>query len=106
MFVVHGEDSVCEEFKDCLKEEYGYNAVAPYTGEVYDLSDGSMLVAGNKEKKTRRTVINKRNQTVFDRLVAAGKRLMTVISHNEGGANKDLAKFTGQINSLCDKWDR
>ena len=106
VFVVHGEDSVCEEFKDCLKDEYGYNAVAPYTGEVYDLADGSMLVAGNKEKKARRTVINKRNQTVFDRLVAAGKRLMTVISHNEGGANKDLAKFTGQINSLCDKWDR
>ena len=24
----------------------------------------------------------------------------------EGGANKDLAKFTDQINSLCDKWDR
>lgn len=31
---------------------------------------------------------------------------MSVIAHNEGGANKDLAKFTDQINSLCDKWDR
>jgi metallo-beta-lactamase family protein len=38
--------------------------------------------------------------------MAAGRRLLTVISHNEGGANKDLAKFTDQINSLCDKWDR
>ena len=45
-------------------------------------------------------------KSVFDRLVAAGKRLMSVIAHNEGGANKDLAKFTDQINSLCDKWDR
>ena len=26
--------------------------------------------------------------------------------HNEGGANKDLAKFADQINALCDKWDR
>ena len=45
-------------------------------------------------------------QGVFDRLIAAGKRLMTVIQHNEGGANKDLAKFADQINALCDKWDR
>ena len=26
---------------------------------------------------------------------------MSVIAHNEGGANKDLAKFTDQINSLA-----
>ena len=44
--------------------------------------------------------------TPFARLLAAGQRLLTVIRHNEGGANKDLARFTSQINSLCDKWDR
>ena len=38
-------------------------------------------------------------------LVSAGKRLLRVIEHNEGGANKDLAKFADQINALCDKWD-
>ena len=64
------------------------------------------MLRANKEKKSRRTTVNKRNKSVFDRLVAAGKRLMSVIAHNEGGANKDLAKFTDQINSLCDKWDR
>ena len=44
--------------------------------------------------------------TPFGRLLAAGQRLLTVIRNNEGGANKDLARFTSQINSLCDKWDR
>ena len=39
-------------------------------------------------------------------LPGAGKRLLRVIEHNEGGANKDLAKFADQINALCDKWDR
>ena len=39
-------------------------------------------------------------------LVAAGQRLLTVITRNKGGANKDLSKFADQINSLCDKWDR
>ena len=43
---------------------------------------------------------------VYARLVEAGKRLMLVISHNEGGANKDLTKFMNQIHALCDKWDR
>ena len=33
-------------------------------------------------------------------------RLLRVIEHNEGGANKDLARFADQINALCDKWDR
>ena len=47
-----------------------------------------------------------RAASVFQRLVSAGKRLRRVIEHNEGGANKDLAKFADQINALCDKWDR
>ena len=105
VFVVHGEDSVCDEFTECLRTEHGFNAEAPYTGASYDLIAGEWLTEGNRKKKERRSV-NKRNQGVFDRLIAAGKRLMTVIQHNEGGANKDLAKFADQINALCDKWDR
>lgn len=105
VFVVHGEDSVCDEFTACLRNEYGLNAEAPYTGGVYSLVDGSCIEEGNRAKKSRRTT-TKRATEVFERLMAAGRRLLTVISHNEGGANKDLAKFTDQINALCDKWDR
>lgn len=105
VFVVHGEDSVCDEFTVCLREEYGMNAEAPYTGASYSLIDGSCLEEGNRTKKSRRSTA-KRATAVFERLMAAGKRLLVVISHNEGGANKDLAKFTDQINALCDKWDR
>lgn len=108
IFVVHGEDSACEEFTQCLKDEYQYNAEAPYTGSKYDLANAGECVAeGNKEKKARRTTdAAARTHTVFDRLKAAGKRLLTVIAHNEGGANKDIARFADQINALCDKWDR
>ena len=42
----------------------------------------------------------------FERLLNMGKRLLVVIEHNRGGANKDLARFASQIASLCDKWDR
>ena len=106
VFVVHGEDSVCDEFAECLKSEYGFDTIAPYTGAEFNLTEFRCISEGNREKKSRRTVVNKRNQGVFARLIAAGQRLMTVINHNEGGANKDLAKFADQINALCDKWDR
>ena len=46
------------------------------------------------------------NQNAFWWENAAGQRLLAVIAHNRGGANKDLSKFADQINSLCDKWDR
>lgn len=43
---------------------------------------------------------------MFQRLMTAGQRLIAVIRKNEGLSNKDVAKFTDQINTLCDKWDR
>ncbi len=109
VFVVHGEDSVCDSFRDCLEMEHGFDAVAPYTGACYDLVTGAVVEEGHTEKRARRVTNNSANirkNNIFQRLIAAGKRLMTVIAHNEGGANKDLAKFTDQINALCDKWDR
>lgn len=106
VFVVHGEDSVCDIFANCLKTEYGLDAEAPYSGYCFDLLSGvwteqaEPVYAKKKEKAKARKV------EVFERLLAAGQRLLRVIHRNEGGANKDLAKFADQINMLCDKWDR
>ncbi len=48
-----------------------------------------------------------RAASVFQRLVSAGKRLLRVIEHNEGGANKDLAKSLPTRSTPCaTKWDR
>ncbi len=78
-----------------------------FAGSVFDLAEGKWLVETEgivieREKKPE----SKKAAGVFGRLLAAGERLMTVIWHNEGGANKDLAKFADQIHALCDKWDR
>lgn len=105
VFVVHGEADTCEGFTECLRNEHGFNAVAPYSGACYDLATGECIREGVKERKPR-PVTARKPSDVFERLLAAGRRLMTVIKHNDGGANKDLAKFADQINSLCDKWDR
>ena len=105
VFVVHGEANVCDVFTECLKQEYGYDAVAPYSGTSFDLLDNSCVIEAAPIRKSKKAAARKAN-SVFERLVAAGRRLLVVIQHNEGGANKDLAKFADQINNLCDKWDR
>ncbi len=103
IFVVHGEDSVCTLFTECLKGEYGHDAYAPYSGTRFDLISGELICEAKPipvKKKAHAAA------TVFTRLLAAGQRLLAVIHKNEGGANKDLARFADQINSLCDRWDR
>lgn len=106
VFMVHGQDSVCDYFADGLKKELGLNASAPFSGSVFDLTEGVWIREAAGIPIVKAAVSKKRADSVFMRLVAAGERLMQVIRHNEGGANKDLAKLTDQIMALCDKWDR
>ena len=106
VFIVHGEDSVCKNFVECLRMEYGQNAYAPYSGTVFNLLSNKFEYEAEPIPVVKKTPKAKAASDVFGRLVAAGQRLMAVIAHNEGGANKDLAKFADQINSLCEKWER
>lgn len=106
VFIVHGDDEVTDSFAAYLHDEHGFNTYAPFSGTCYDLikdefENETVGIRIEGAKKKTRTA-----STVFERLLAAGQRLLAVINHNEGGANKDLAKFADQINSLCDKWDR
>ena len=106
VFVNHGADEVCDAFALAVKEHLGIDAVAPYNGSSYDLLTGRTLALGNRVRLEKKSAVTKRKNNVFERLYAAGKRLMTVIEKNRGGANKDLAKLTNQIEDLCNKWDR
>lgn len=104
VFVVHGEDAVCDSFADAIHEKYGYEAYAPYSGDRFDLLTGACLEQGSRQVKQKKTPSSKASSNVFARLLAAGERLMRVIRDCEGMANKDLAKFADQINALSDKW--
>lgn len=106
VFVVHGEDQVCDSFAACLQDEYDISSSAPYSGSVFDLIRGEYEYIADPVYVKKKESARKRALGVFGRLVAAGERLMAVIKKNEGLSNKDAAKFTDQINSLCDKWDR
>ena len=52
-----------------------------------------------------RKAAQKKADSAFERLIAAGKHLLDIIYQNEGLSNKDKAKFESQINNLADKWE-
>ena len=106
VFVVHGEDTVTEEFAATVEERFGCPASAPFPEGQVDLATGEVLAEGLRIPVKAKKAVQKKGDLTFGRLVAAGKRLLDVIYKNEGLANKDKAKFESQINNLADKWDR
>ena len=107
VFVTHGEDSVTELFAERLRTELGYDAYAPYSGTVFDLISGEFVEeASGVRIAPKSTASTRKASAVFERLLDAAQRLLAVVRKNEGGANKDLAKFADQINALADKWER
>lgn len=103
VFVVHGEDTVCTSFVECLKMEYGHHAYAPYSGTVFN------LVSGKLEYEAEPIPVKKKGKSavaagVYARLLAAAQRLLALVQKKDGMPNKEAAKFADQINSLCDKY--
>ena len=107
VFVTHGDDGVCDTFAARVKQDFGYEATAPYSGDTYDLLTGVLTDPGARRPAEAAAVKTKRRarSAVYDRLLNAGNRLLAVIRKSEGLSNKDLAKFTDQIDSLSQKWD-
>ena len=93
---------MCNSFVECLKVEYGQRAYAPYSGTEFDLLGNQFTYEAEPMPVKKKT---KPASTVYARLVAAGQRLVALITRSDGLANKDMGKFADQINSLCDKWE-
>lgn len=107
VFVVHGEDTVTDEFAQTVTERFGYPAFAPFSGGCVDLLTGEILSEGIREPvKSVEKPAKAKKHAAFERVIAAAKRLLNVVYKNEGLANKELAKFETQIQNLADKWDR
>ena len=108
VFVTHGDDEVTEIFARRLNEELGLDSMAPFSGTIYDLRANSCIYEAQGIRITKASVSPKATKAAraFQKLVAMGQRLMSVIRKNEGIPNKDLDRFTRDIQSLCDKWDR
>ena len=108
VFVTHGEDTVTEIFAKRLQDDLGYDTMAPFSGTVYDLANNVCIyeAKGVKIQKASASPKATRAARAFEKLLALGYRLLAVIKKNEGTPNKDLERFSRDVQSLCDKWDR
>ncbi len=104
VFVNHGEDEVCQNYAECLREEYGFQTFAPYSGTVYDLISDQFIETPAGVPIAKKSPKQARNDSVFSSLLGACQKLTDLAQSCRGIPNKELSKFTGQINSLIDKW--
>ena len=106
VFVNHGDDQVTEHFAEAIRSRMNIPAVAPYSGDSYDLLTGQCIAKGRIVRATRLTDGRRRANAAFERLTQAGKRLLSVINASQNLSNMVLARFTDQINALCEKYLR
>jgi metallo-beta-lactamase family protein len=106
VFANHGNDEVCDSFAASITETLNFPAIAPYSGDEYDLRTGQCTAKGVIVKITKVSDGRRRGNAIFEKLLAAGKRLLQVIEQSKGLSNKELARFTDQISTLCDKYSK
>ena len=108
VFVTHGDDEVTEIFARRLHDEMGLDSMAPFSGTIYDFKANNCIYEAQGIRITKASASPKASKAAraFQKLVAMGQRLMSVIRKSEGIPNKDLDRFARDIQSLCDKWDR
>ena len=134
VFVVHSEDQTGIEFCGKLKENFGYDADAPYSGTEFDLAEGRYLLEAEpvrlkskKEEEAKEGGAAAKESAykaeltmgaytdgapiapvsaVYVHLVRAASRLMRLVERYTDGGSADLKKFTREVNDLCERWER
>lgn len=102
IFVNHGNDTVCDSFAKTVSERLNVTACAPYSGDCFDLAENKQIAWGEIKKASKKKTEN----TLYSKLVAAGRRLNGIIGKSEKLANGEIIKFTDRINALCDRYEK
>ena len=106
VFVNHGDPGAADSFVDCLKNELGYNAFAPYSGTRFDLLRGEFEVVAKPRPIEGRREPSIKAARLFQALVAAAQRLLRVCKAMEGRPNRDLKRFTEEIEKLSNAMEK
>lgn len=110
VFVNHGNDTVCDGFAKKISETLHLNAYAPYSGDAFNLVENKQIAYGEIRKisNTGKQAKEKKkgDNTVYLKLVAAGRRLTSIIDKSGKLANSEIIKFTDRINALCDRYEK
>lgn len=103
VFVVHGEDQVAEMFSKTLSEECGLRAAAPYSGTRYDLAAGKFILITSGIPISKATA-GRMVSSSFTKLKFTGRRILDFINNCQGLPNKDLERFSQDLEALIEKY--
>ncbi len=110
VFVNHGDDDACTAFSACLREEYGYEADAPYSGSAFDLAAGVYTVVApprpvrHDEQRQAAAAGKRRESAAFERLKRALGELTALVRRCDGCPNKGLSAFADELERLTARW--
>ncbi|MEG1181809.1 MAG: MBL fold metallo-hydrolase, partial [Oscillospiraceae bacterium] len=102
VFVVHGDEQVCEIFTRKLKDELSLNATAPYSGDAWDLASDSQVESSARERISKPHA-NAEPQP-YQKLLSAVRSLSDIAAKCAHMASSELSRFTEEIERLCERW--
>lgn len=80
--MVHGEDSVCKSFVECLAGGAWLKAYAPYSGTVFNLLTNKLEYEAQPIPVAKKKV--RTGADVFSRLLAAGRDFLPLFIRMKG----------------------
>ncbi len=101
VFVVHGQDTVCDTFAQNLEDKFELKAWAPFSGSSYDLAKGNWITekSGNyispeKEKLRKAT-------GSYLKLNNSVEKLLELIKRNNKLSKKEAEEIAKQIDIIA-----
>ncbi len=106
VFVNHGDPEAADSFTKCLNEELGYRAFAPYSGTCFDLLRGEFDYVAEPRPIEKKSMPTGKAARIFAELLAAAERLLAICRKLEGRPNKELQRYTKEIEKLSDAMEK
>ena len=106
VFVNHGDPEAADSFTKCLNEELGYRAFAPYSGTCFDLLRGEFDYVAEPRPIEKKSMPTGKAARIFAELLAAAERLLAICRKLEGRPNKELQRYTKEIEKLSDTMEK
>ena len=113
IFINHGEDKVTESFAEIASMDTGKPAVAPYSGEVWDLVTDELVHRAQVIPVIRKQSFSNSGDDhrasanyspAYRDLRRSGDELMRLINMSEGHSNKELNKIRREIEAILNKY--
>ena len=114
IFINHGEDKVTESFATEASDLTGKPAVAPYSGDVWDLVSDEMIYKAEIKPVIRKQVrsgagsedhkASGNDSPAYKELKKSGDDLIRLIEGSRGDANKDLRKMQKEIEEIIARY--